>query len=75
VKTPGADGTPGPYVSESIGLSLFDLTSDPGESRNVAADHPDVVARLQTIAESARDDLGDAATHRRGKNVREPGRL
>jgi arylsulfatase A-like enzyme len=31
----------------SSGPALFDLAADPGEQRNVAADHPDVVRRLQ----------------------------
>jgi arylsulfatase A-like enzyme len=75
LKEAGADGRPGPYATESIGLSLFDLDADPGESRNVAEAHPDVVARLQKIVESAREDLGDAATKQPGKNNRPPGRL
>ena len=75
VKVPGSDGKPGPYVTESIGLSLFDLDADPGETRDVASEHPEVVARLQEIVEAAREDLGDAATGRPGKNVRPPGRL
>jgi arylsulfatase A-like enzyme len=37
---------------------LYDLDDDVGETSNVAKHHPDVVARLQGIAEAARDDLG-----------------
>jgi len=33
------------------------------------------VAELQALAESAREDLGDALKDRTGKGVREPGRL
>jgi arylsulfatase A-like enzyme len=72
---PGRDGFPGRIVPVKIGLALYDLTSDIGESRDVAAEHPDVVAELQALAESARDDLGDTLTGRTGKGVREPGRL
>jgi arylsulfatase A-like enzyme len=38
---------------------LFNLRADIGESTDVAADHPDVVSRLQAFAEAARQDLGD----------------
>ncbi len=58
------------YRVEKIGKSLFDLSTDPGESRNVADEHPDVVARLEALAEKARADLGDALTHRIGSGVR-----
>jgi len=37
--------------------------------------HPDVVKRLQILAEKARDDLGDSLTGREGKNRRPPGEL
>jgi arylsulfatase A-like enzyme len=75
LETPGAGGQPGKYVTKRIERALFDLESDPGETTDVAAGHPDVVARLLEIAELARTDLGDAATGRRGENVRTPGRL
>lgn len=62
------------YRVERIGLALFNLKSDPAESRNVANDHPDVVKRLQEIAEQARIELGDSLTGRKGTGQREPGR-
>lgn len=71
----GSGGKPGPYVDRKIGLSLFDLQADPGETTDVASQHPDVVARLSRLADAAREDLGDSAARRKGKNVREPGRL
>jgi arylsulfatase len=55
-------------------LALFDLATDPGELHDVSADHPDVVQRLQALAESARAELGDTLTNRKGANVRPPGR-
>ncbi|MBN2473581.1 MAG: sulfatase [Pirellulales bacterium] len=75
VDQPGTGGRPGPYVQKTIGMELFDLASDVGEKTNVAGQHPDVVKRLVALAEKARADLGDSATKRPGKNVREPGRL
>jgi arylsulfatase A len=71
----GGDGSPGSYVRKDIELSLFDLEADPGEATNVAARHPDVVSRLQAIAERAREDLGDSLTGRTGRNVRPPGKV
>ena len=70
----GHDGIPGKYVQKTIALSLFDLDKDPGESIDVAERNPDVVDKLQKLAERAREDLGDSLTKREGKNVRQPGR-
>ena len=56
-------------------LSLFDLSTDPGESHNVASAHPDVVADLQKLVEPLRAELGDslAAPAITGSEVRSAG--
>lgn len=54
---------------------LFNLDADLAESTDVAREHPDVVARLQKLAEAARADLGDSARNIRGRGQREPGRV
>lgn len=54
---PGYDGTRGKTESKSIELSLFDLASDVAESIDVAAQHPDVVERLQALGQKFDADL------------------
>jgi arylsulfatase A-like enzyme len=71
----GKGGQPAKYEQRRIGLSLFDLEADPGEGKDVAAEYPEEAARLEALAERARDDLGDTATQRKGKNIRPAGRL
>jgi acetyl esterase/lipase len=61
------------YRVENIGLSLFDLEEDPGETRNVAAAHPDIVDRLMSRMAAARDDLGDELTGIAPHNARPAG--
>lgn len=62
------------YKVLRIGLSLYDLQTDPGETRNVAKEHPEIVTRLSELAEPARADLGDALTGREGSGIRPAGR-
>ncbi len=54
-------------------LRLHDLAADVGETRNVAAEHPDVVARLTELAEKARAEIGDHGV--KGRGQREPGHV
>jgi arylsulfatase A-like enzyme len=73
---PGADGTPGPYRDRKVeAAELYDLASDVGEATDVAARHPEMVKRLEAIAEAARAELGDSLTKREGAGVRAPGRF
>jgi arylsulfatase len=39
--------------------ALFDLTTDSGETRDLSAQHPEIVRRLAALAEPVRADLGD----------------
>ena len=75
IPTPGAGGQPGKGATKQVGVELFDLDSDPGESKDVAAANPEVVKRLQACAERVREDLGDARLKIKGKGQREPGRV
>jgi arylsulfatase A-like enzyme len=52
---------------------LYDLEADIGEASDVAAAHPEVVADLESRAQTFRDDLGDG--ERDGAGVRAPGRV
>jgi arylsulfatase len=71
----GRGGVPAKYEKRTIDRpELYDLANDLGETTDVAAAHPEVVARLLAVAERARDDLGDALTERNGRGVRPAGR-
>jgi len=54
-------------------LSLFNLDDDPGETKNLAAGHPDIVARLSALAEPIRAELGDSLTGVKGNAIRAAG--
>ena len=46
---------------------LYDLVADPGETTDLAAQHPDVVERLKGLAEKMRADLGDTGLEGPGR--------
>jgi arylsulfatase A-like enzyme len=68
-------GVPTKAGTGHIGLALFDLENDVGETTDLAAANPDVVKRLQTLADKMREDLGDSATKQTGTGRRPPGRV
>ncbi|MHC4828692.1 MAG: hypothetical protein ACYTEY_19255 [Planctomycetota bacterium] len=74
-QTPGSGGTPGEYDwDRRTGLELYDLHADVAEARDVAGDHPEVVARLTALADAMRRDLGDDLTGVEGTGRRPPGK-
>ena len=59
---PGIDGQPGNYKALPVGLELYDLAADIGESKNLATEKPEIVAQLQAKADVIRKELGDKLT-------------
>lgn len=54
---------------------LYDLRDDPAETGDVAAAHPEVVARLERSAARYRTELGDARLGITGAGIRAAGRV
>lgn len=71
----GNGGAPGPYKQVKSGLELYDLVADPPETRDLAAERPEIVEAMSRDVEEFRRDLGDDLTKRVGKHRREPGRV
>jgi arylsulfatase A-like enzyme len=63
-----------PMTSEPV-RKLYDLHSDPREAHDVLDEHPDVVARLEALADAVRHDVGDAGRGMSGRDTRAPGRV
>ncbi len=55
-------------------LELYNLSEDLSEQKNLAAAHPEQIARLNALAEKMRADLGDAAKQMPGANRRPAGK-
>ncbi len=58
-KTPRGIGWWGRMIEAVPETALFNLEVDPGETTNVAAQHPELVASLMKRIERARSELGD----------------
>ena len=73
---PGINGYPGiTNENNPTSLALYDLRRDPGENYDVKEMNPDIVKRLQALAEEARADLGDDLQKRTGANNRAVGKI
>ncbi len=55
----GKNGFPGKSVKTNTDIALYDLRYDPGERMDVKYIYPEVVERLDSIADSMRNNLGD----------------
>ena len=69
-QAPGHGGEPGKYRNLAVGLELYDLDADVGETKNLTAEKPEVVAKLQAMADVMRGRLGDKLTNRAATEVR-----
>lgn len=70
------DGIPIDYfMIEMKAMELYHIPTDPSESKNVFDQNPEIVLKMNALAEKARADMGDALQNRQGKNTREPGNV
>ncbi len=74
-KAGGRGGKPAAYDHTRIDLALFDLENDVGETTDVKDQHPDVVAKIEKLADRMREDLGDELKDLKGSGRRPPGHL
>ncbi len=63
------------YKVMQCGLELYNLDTDIGESKNLAAQHPEVVRSLETLGDQIRLELGDSLTGKKGAGNRPPGKV
>lgn len=69
------DGRPwANQVGTVVRSELYDLLDDPGETHDLAYDHPELVRRIDDLAEGLRAELGDSLRGRQGAGRREPAR-
>jgi len=72
-KPGGKGGIPTKYSQAKIGLALFNLDKDIGETTDVKKKYPEVVAKMNRLGEAMRTELGD--NRRKGGGQRKPGLL
>lgn len=73
---PRDNGFAGRYNSRTVdSLELYDLRRDPGERYNVIKQYPEIVKRLEALADEARKDLGDNLRDQPGENRRSIGKI
>ena len=68
-------GIPAKYAKQDVTApELYDLYTDISESKNVAADHAEIVSKLKAYADSIRAELGDTLMKMpKGRGTREAG--
>lgn len=75
-RLPGKDGFPVNYEMNAVeGIELYNLASDIGETQNVAARHPQVVEKIQILANKMRQQLGDKLYNIEGSENRPVGKI
>ncbi|WP_273565444.1 sulfatase family protein [Maribacter halichondriae] len=72
----GKDGLPGEYRMVDLeDIELYNLENDESETKNVAEENPDVVAKIKVLANDMRHRLGDSLLGLEGAETREAGMI
>ena len=72
----GKNGIPVEYEYKIITqIELYDLSKDISETSNVAAENPEIVAKIKLLANEMRSELGDKLYNQKGKENRLIGKV
>jgi arylsulfatase A-like enzyme len=72
----GQDGYPVKYAMNTVdNIELYNLNIDIGETTDVAAQHPEVVEKIKSIANEMRSELGDKLYGIEGSENRPAGKI
>tara|TARA_R110002049_G_scaffold116110_1_gene268451 strand:+ start:9780 stop:11207 length:1428 start_codon:yes stop_codon:yes gene_type:complete len=72
----GKNGFPVNYEQKTIDhIELYDLSKDISETINVADENPEVVAKIESLGNKMRAELGDALTNKTGEGTRSIGKI
>ncbi len=72
----GKDGVPGAYKMVDLEeIELYNVVNDESETKNVADEYPDVVAKIKLLANTMRSRLGDSLLELEGSETREAGKI
>ncbi len=75
-QTPGKDGKRGQTNQTKLhAIELYDLSNDKSEKTNLATQYPDIVKKMNAMADEMRIKLGDSLKGIKGTENREPGRV
>ena len=75
-QVPGNDGKRGRTKNVKLeAMELYDLSNDKGEKIDLAAQFPDIVSKMNAMADEMRKKLGDSLKQIQGEENREPGRV
>ncbi len=67
----GENGFPVSYDYNTINnIELYDLSTDISETVDVAAEHPEIVEKIQSLGDEIRNELGDKLTDKVGRGTR-----
>ena len=70
------DGQPIKYeYANLLSEELYNLKTDPSETKNIINDFPDLVKKITTLANNKRKELGDDLTNVLGSEIREVGKI
>ncbi len=73
---PGKDGLPGEYrMVDMEEIELYDLEADIRETKDVADEYPEIIAKIKELADEMRARLGDSLTDITGSENREAGKI